>query len=363
MPSRNNHHTNVSAGEWRTIGNEFAVRQMQGAVRAERVSHAYLFTGPDQVGKRTLAIDLARALCCPESERLGTESNPPCGSCSACDRVDRQAHPDVRMISATTPTSSDKNEKAASNRVWIGIGHINDLQSVAMLEPYESDYRVFVIDDANQMTPEAANSLLKTLEEPPLAVKLLLTAPSQSQLPATIVSRCHVISLRSVPVGTIRDALVARYGASEEEARNLAALSGGNPGWAIAALNDPSLVDSARESASRILTMLASGLDKRFDYAQDMAKEFQSDRSGVTRETTRWTQVVRDLAFVKHGMTDRVPTIHNLEQLEEISNQMSDDDIGRALNAAEETRDALSSNVLPQLAFEAMMLNTPVLAA
>lgn len=363
MTNQGNHHDTDLTGEWRTIGNEFAVRQVQGAVHANRVSHAYLFTGPDQVGKRTLALDLARALCCPTTRRLGSATHPPCGNCSACDRVDRLAHPDVRLISSTTPTSSDKDDKAASSRVRILIGHINDLQSVAMLEPYESDHRVFVIDGANHMNPEAANCLLKTLEEPPIAVKLLLTAPSQSQLPATIVSRCHVISLRSVPVGTIRDALVDRYGASEEDARNLAALSGGTPGWAIAALSDPSLVDSAQESASRILTVLGSGIDKRFDYARDTAKEFQKDVPGAMREVTRWTQVVRDLAFVKHGMTEKVPTVHSRAQLEALSNQMSDDDIGRALEVAEETRDALSANVPPQLAFEAMMLNTPTLAA
>ena len=346
-------------GDWRTIGNEFAVRQLQGAIRQDRVSHAYLFTGPDQVGKRTLAMDMARALCCVVRRESGPDALTPCGNCTACDRVGRLAHPDVRLLNANTPTSADTDDKAVAKRVLIPIGLIGDLQAEAMLEPYESDYRIFVIDGAHQMTPEAANSLLKTLEEPQPAVRLLLTAPSHGQLPATIVSRCHVMSLRSVPVETIRDALVAKLGASEEDARDLAALSGGNPGWAVAALNDPSLVDSARESASRIVTTLRSGLEQRFDYARTMSEEFRRDKQNGMQELTRWTQIVRDLAFVKHGLADKVPAIHDHSQLEELAEVMSDDDIGTLLNAAEDTRIALSSNVMPQLAFETMMLNAP----
>lgn len=349
-----------SQGDWRTIGNESAVRQLQGAVRKDRVSHAYLFTGPDQVGKRTLAMDLARALCCVKQRDLDTNDFPPCGDCTACDRVERFAHPDVRLINANTPTSADADAQAAEKRVLIPIALISDIHSEAMLEPYESDYRIFVIDGANMMTPEAANSLLKTLEEPQPAVRLLLTAPSQTQLPATIVSRCHTISLRSVPVDTIRDALATTLGASDEQARDLAALSGGNPGWAVAAFNDPSLVDSARQSASRIVTTLQSGLEQRFEYARNMADEFRRDKQVASQEVTRWTQIVRDLAFVKHGMADKVPEIHDHAQLEMLADQLSDEDIGMLLSATEEARNALSSNVMPQLAFETMMLNAPM---
>lgn len=348
------------SGDWRTIGHEFAVRQLQGAIRQDRVAHAYLFTGPEQVGKRTLAMDLARALCCVGQRESGRDVLTPCGRCTACDRVERLAHPDVRLLNANTPTSADTDDKAVANRVLIPIGLISDLQADAMLEPYESEHRIFIIDGANLMTPEAANSLLKTLEEPQPAVRLLLTAPSQGQLPATIVSRCHAISLRSVPVETIREALVSRLGASSEQARDLAALSGGNPGWAVAAFHDPSLVDSARQSASRIVTTLRSGLEPRFEYARNMAEEFRRDKQNGFQEVTRWTQIVRDLAFVKHGMAEKVPAIHDHALLEELAEVMSDEDIGRLLNAAEDTRNALRSNVMPQLAFETMMLNAPM---
>lgn len=351
------------AGDWRTIGNEFAVKQLQGAFDRGRVSHAYLFTGPERVGKRSLAMDLARALCCPQTTSLDGTTRVPCGECSACDRISRLVHPDVRLIDVKTPSSKDNDADAAAKRISITVDLINDLQSESILEPYESNHRVFLIDGAHQMSIEAANALLKTLEEPPPAVRLLLIAPSQSQLPATIVSRCHLISLRPVPVDTIRDALISRYGATAEDARNLATLSGGNPGWAITALSDPSLVDSASASASRILTTITGGLEQRFNYARDVGNEFRRDRPGIMAEITRWTQVVRDLALVKHGLGDKTPATYDRQQLESLSGQMSDEDISRALTAIEETRDAVNANALPQLALEVMMLDLPAMAA
>ena len=349
-------------GDWQTIGNEFAVRQLQGAVERGRVSHAYLFTGPDRVGKRTLGMDLARALCCSRATSNGSHVAVPCGECSACDRVGRLAHPDVRLINVTTPTSKDADPDAAAKRVSISIDLINDVQSESILEPYESNHRVFLIDGAHHMYIEAANALLKTLEEPPPSVRLLLTAPSQTQLPSTIVSRCHVINLRPVPIDTIALALVSRFSATEADARDLAALSGGNPGWAIAALSDPSMVDNARESASRILTTLASGLEQRFNYAMDIGTKFRRDRPSIVNEMTRWTEVVRDIALVKHGLGEKTPATYDRQQLETIAGRMSDGDIGLALATIEETRDAVNANTLPQLAIEVMMLELPDLS-
>ena len=122
----------------------------------------------------------------------------------------------------------------------IGIDLIKDLQSDALLKPYEGRVKVFIIDDANRMSPDAANALLKTLEEPPENVHIILTAPAVDLLPETIASRCHLVRLRSVPRDEIAEAMMARLGMDSDEAQVLAKMSMGAPGWAIAALNDPS---------------------------------------------------------------------------------------------------------------------------
>src|SRR5262249_26497463 len=140
-------------------------RQLLGffeqAVRSKRLSHAYLFTGPAQIGKRTLALAFAQAMLC-----TGEEASPPgspCGACSACVKVQNGTHPDVSMI---LPEDGKKS---------IGVDTIRALILAAALQPQEGSYSIFVLPDAELMTIEAANALLKTLEEPAAHTVLLLT--------------------------------------------------------------------------------------------------------------------------------------------------------------------------------------------
>ena len=176
------------------------------------------------------------------------QPEPPCGQCSACDRIARSNFADVQIITSSTQSSKDPDAKAAQRRVMIGIELIKDLQSDAMLEPYEGRVKIFIIDEANRMSPDAANALLKTLEEPPSSVHIILTAPSAESVPETIASRCHLVRMRSVPPDVIADALIDRHSVPQTEAHTLAKMSMGSPGWAIAALNDPSLLDARKQS-------------------------------------------------------------------------------------------------------------------
>ena len=357
-----------SIGRWQTIGNHAAIALLNGAINQHRVSHAYLFIGPNRVGKRTLAIDFARALNCHAQDTTTpgwAELQPavPCGQCSACDRIARSSHADVQIISSSTQSSKDTDAKATQRRVMIGIELIKDIQSDAMLEPYEGRAKVFIIDEANRMSPDAANALLKTLEEPPGSVHIILTAPSADLLPETIVSRCHLVRLRSVPVETIADALVERYSVNSEEAQSLAKMSMGAPGWAVAALNDPSLIDVRRQSASRIVDVIKSDLPERFDYSFEMSREFRRDRSLTLEEVGRWLEILRDVAMIQTGLRQHIVFDDRVDELESLAKGLSTDDVARAATAVQKSREALMVNALPQLAFDAMMLEMPIVAS
>jgi DNA polymerase-3 subunit delta' len=162
---------------WQTIGHEWAVELLQQSLETDRVAHAYLLSGPPQIGKTRLALDLAQALNCEQPE-------PPCGQCPACLKIERGTHPDVRVI---------EGEGAGGS---IKIAQVRQLQREAVLSPYEGRYRVFVLRRMDLATLEAANSLLKTLEEPPAQVVLILTAVQAEQLPSTVISRCQRLDLR-----------------------------------------------------------------------------------------------------------------------------------------------------------------------
>ncbi len=356
-----------SSGQWQTIGNRAAITLLNGAIKQQRVSHAYLFTGPNRVGKRTLAIDFARALNCNAQDMAAPgwsdlQPDPPCGQCSACDRIVRSNFADVQIITSATQTSKDSNPQAAQRRTMIGIDLIKDLQSDAILEPYEGRVKVFIIDEANRMSQDAANALLKTLEEPPSSVHIILIAPSADSVPETIASRCHLVRLRSVPPETIADALIERHDVPQAEAQTLAKMSMGAPGWAIAALNDPSLIDARKQSASRIIDIIRADLPDRFDYAFEMTREFRRDRASALDEIARWLEILRDIAMLQNDLDQHIVFGDRIEELTDLAKKLTTEDIARATSAAQNTRHALMSNAYPQLAFDAMMLQIPATA-
>ena len=353
-----------TSSQWHTIGNRPAITLLSGALKQQRTAHAYLFTGPNRVGKRTLAVDFARALNCNAQDVItpgwdDLQPEPPCGQCSACDRIARSNFADVQIINAKTQSSKDPDPTAAQRRVMIGIDLIKDLQSDALLEPYEGRVKVFIIDEANRMSPDAANALLKTLEEPPSSVHIILTAPSAQSVPETIASRCHLVRLRSVPPETIAAALVDRHDIPHAEARSLAKMSMGAPGWAIAAINDPSLIDARKQSASRIIETTQADLPDRFDYAFQMNREFRRNRESAIEEIERWLEILRDIAMLQNDLNQHIIFDDRIDELTDLAKKLTTQDLAQATSAAQKTREALMSNAYPQLAFDAMMLQIP----
>ena len=153
---------------------------LKTAIKNGRVAHAYILAGPKGCGRSLLARDFAKALNCQNAE------NAPCGSCASCRKIDNNIHPDVLWVRKEEDDSEIKIEKIR----WLG--------SRIILKPYEGKYKIFIIEDAELMSPEAANSFLKTLEEPPPDSVLVLIAGETKSLPATIISRCQTVRLNPV---------------------------------------------------------------------------------------------------------------------------------------------------------------------
>src|SRR5947209_10277012 len=166
------------------FGQEHVTRTLQNALRAGRVGHAYLFSGPRGTGKTSSARLLARALNC----ELGPTPTP-CGECTACCEIRDGISPSVVEIDA------------ASSR---GIDEVRDLRQRVMTVPSQVGARkVFIVDEVHMLTTEACNALLKTLEEPPAHVLFVLATTDAQKLPATILSRCQRFEFRRGSVGLI----------------------------------------------------------------------------------------------------------------------------------------------------------------
>lgn len=201
------------------LGQETAIRLLKDDLDSGRIHHAYLFTGKKGVGKRTLALEFARALFCHGQE------GEACGNCLACRKIDHSNHPDLSIVRISEGDS-------------IKIEQIRELQRELAFRPYEGQWKVFIIEDADKMTPEAANSLLKTLEEPPAYGLIILLARETESLLPTIISRCHLIQLNPLSAENIEQLLLeAGYG-DKEKVRLIAGLAAGSPGEAIKLMED-----------------------------------------------------------------------------------------------------------------------------
>ena len=172
------------------LGQASALDYLQEAVAHQRIPSAYLFSGPHHTGKTRTALALAEALNCAESPGLG------CGACATCRRIAAGVHPDVETVQ---PSGQ-----------FIRIDQIRQLEEMLALIPKEAKKRVVILSQAEQLNTEAANALLKTLEEPPADTLLILCALAPAQLPETLVSRCIPLRFKPLPVAVLRKLLSGR---------------------------------------------------------------------------------------------------------------------------------------------------------
>lgn len=316
---------------WQTVGHDWAIQRLQNVVQRQHLTHAYLFTGPASIGKLSLALDMSAALNCPSATR-------PCDACPSCQRTRQRRHPDVLLV------EPDQGK--------IKIDQIRDLQRDLALSPYMGSWRICVIRDLHLATTEASNALLKTLEEPPARVILLLTANDASLLLPTIVSRCQVFGLRAVPRETIAAALVERWHQSLERAELLARLSAGRMGWAIRACEDATLLEEREQQITELLAVMESGRAGRLKAAEALSK--QENLSEVLQAWQTWW---RDMVCVASGCdelvvnSDYLPTLHQLAQDYPLPKAQA------AVRQAENALQQLEQNVNARLALEVLFLS------
>ena len=202
---------------WNLLGHEWAVEMLKQHLSRDSVRHAYLFSGPPGIGRRTLALRFAQALNCPNPVAPGE----PCGKCKTCQQIERMQYADLAVIQAEKEGGTLKVEQ------------IRAVRQSLVLKPYQGKYRVALFLRFQEANPNAANALLKTLEEAPAHVILILTADTAEQLLPTVVSRCEVLRLRPLPMDVV-ETYLKTHGADESTARLLAHVSGGRPGYAAA---------------------------------------------------------------------------------------------------------------------------------
>lgn len=331
------------------IGHEKVLAALGRAIRLGRTSHAYLITGPAHVGKMTVATALAQHLNC-----LGDAT--PCGSCRQCMRIHRRVHSDVKVVPIDVAGVLHENGKP---RTVITIEQVRTVSNEAALRPFEGRNRVFIFEDADRLSEDASNALLKTLEEPPEQVVIVLLASGEESVLSTILSRCQVLSLRPVPGPVLAKAMVERLGLDHAQALQIARTSAGRPGVAMRMATDEEFAARRSETLDRIESAARADLEGRFRYAASLAGAFGKERESVREEIGQWRDWWRDVLVAGQGLDELVSHVSRADAIREAAQKLGVTGAARGLRASVQAAERLDMNVAPALAIEQMMLSLP----
>ncbi len=340
---------------WEIIGHKRAVNLLSRSIERGRINHAYLFSGIPGIGKTTLATTFTKALNC-------TSDVKPCNECRNCRSISKRTHPDIRLLQVAAGQAEAAGEERTSRAGkghTIGIEQIRELQRDTSLLPYEGKWKVYIIRNAEDMTIEAANCLLKTLEEPPSSVVLILTCADAKILPATIVSRCQQVNLWPLATADVETALQQRYSLTAEEAGMIAHVSNGRIGWALEAAADTSVISERESRLLRIIDLATASRTERFKYADEVATSFNRDPMIVYATLDLWLTWWRDLLLIKNSCRELITNLNMVPRLTEQAMKYTVEQLYGFLVAIEATRNQLEQNVNAKLALEVMMLNVP----
>jgi DNA polymerase-3 subunit delta' len=323
---------------WDLTGHEWAVDMLRGHIQRDGVRHAYLFAGAPDLGKRTLALRFAQALNCPEPTAVGV----PCGICRDCRQFEAMAHPDLEIVQAEVEGGTLKVEQ------------VREMRRRVVLKPYQSRYRVALFLRFQEANDNAANALLKTLEEAPAHAVLILTADSPEGLLPTITSRCEILRLRPVPVEALESLLVSR-GAEAEQARLLAHVANGRPGYALRLLEDGSALEFREEKLNQLWKLLSGTRVEKFKYAESLYK----DKDALRQTLLVWGSFWRDVMLASANASAEPANVDRLAQIEKLSERLSLPAARRVVDDVEAALERLDGYVNPRLLLEVLLLDLP----
>lgn len=343
----------------RILGQSRALAVLAAALRADRVSHAYLFEGPDGVGRRLAALALAQGLNCEAASgageaAAGVRAAGGCGRCLACRKIEAGQHPDVRVISPGGQAGSG---------VYL-VDQVRALGRDLAFRPFEGRRKVAVLDRAEVLGPVASNALLKTLEEPPPSSHLILLAPGRHHLLPTVASRCQAITFRPLEMADLLRILEAAGvpaapdgGWDRAAAVQVAALADGRASRAVE-LAEAGGLESRRALLEQVARLSRRRVDELFQAAEALA----ADKDALPGHLEALRGWLRDLLVARVAAEERAdlpaPLLH-ADLAEAVAREAagrSVDELAAGLEAVDAAQAALRRNANRTLVVERLLL-------
>jgi DNA polymerase-3 subunit delta' len=336
---------------WSSIlGHESVVERLRESLARDRLSHAYLFVGTEGIGKELVARELAKALLCPE----GTDEA--CDNCRSCRKVEHGNHPDLTVVERIRDTSKG----AARSAILIDQVR-EEIQDTIRYKPFESVYKAFVVVDAERLTEQAQNCLLKTLEEPPGHSLLVLVASRLEPFLDTIVSRCQVVRFRPLPADIVEQIVWERSEGDDHGAvRVLARLSGGSPGRAMRC-RDEGAYDLAVWLLGQAVEMPPAGefavASELLDEAKKQGSSLEAARERLRLVLELLTQAFRDACYRASGYPEELLAwSDDCGPFQALCDRLSPDAARRLIALGLAAREQVDANVNIKLVLENLLL-------
>ena len=323
---------------WSVIGHQKIIDYLQSVIANNRLNHAYLFYGPEGLGKSLVADYFIKSVYCQSNDL-------PCGQCVFCRQIGNHVHPDVIYLQPQEDKKSITIEQVREARVK--IYHASFLNS----------HKIIFIRQAHTLSIAASNALLKTLEEPTQKTIFIFLTPTLKNIPQTILSRVQIIKFLPVPANDLEKYLINKK-FNKTDAYQLSHLAQGCPGRILPLLDHPKLLNEYKNKLSEILTQISADLNVRFKLVESLAGQTKSAEAKVKAKQflNNLTILIRDALLIKNMCFDKVTHLDLKQQLTSLSSRYTSGQLAGLLNKIKLTQTYIDKNVNPRLALENLVL-------
>ncbi|MCX8044317.1 MAG: DNA polymerase III subunit delta' [Desulfobacterota bacterium] len=322
------------------FGHEQAISLLRQMIRSATIPHAFIFYGASGIGKKTSAFAFAKALNCPNM------LDDFCSICTACCKIEQRVHPDILYL------------EPFENKNTIGIDQLREMQEQIAYRPFEGMWKVVIIDNADRLQTEAANSLLKTLEEPPDNTVIVLIATSIAGMLPTILSRCQQIRFLPLTSETIVDYLCSRVDACPEDATIIAQYAHGSIERALMLFDEEFI-----NQRNKFIAMLSQETVLQPGASNDLIGKISKERQEAFALLDLLELWYRDLLLIKFGMgeskllynRDHINSLLKAEQHETVAGIIA------KIRRIHTVQNTWNTNPDIQLALESILLQREVI--
>lgn len=347
---------------WPLVGNIPITKFLEKSIVNDRVAGAYIFHGPDNLGKTTAARYFAQGLLCENKQKASGDL--PCEICPSCrhfqvshnkrdskishEDIDINAHGDFHII---------RKEKDKKN---ISVEQVRELIRILSMSSFLGLYKIGIIKHAESLSIEAANALLKTLEEPRLNVVIILVTHDIDFLPATIISRSQILNFYPVQTDIIYDYLIKKHKASRSAAKNFSRLCLGRSALAVKFLEDKDFYDSYNKKVKQFFNIVSHDINGRFLAVEKLMGKKAIGQEAVVlakRILEVWQGLLRDCLLFELGHNDLIQHQLAEEEIKKIKNKFVLSDLLNLNNVIRQAEDYLMANVSPKLVLGNVAVN------